>query len=246
LVPVDVKRVMQAPGRVARYAARRVLRPPVITHFGVRLALDASVLSPAIVESLYRGGYEGPEVEMIRATLRPEDRVLEIGGGLGFIGIITARLVRLPQQVLIIEANPQLIPVMQRNFALNGVHPEVRNVVLGRDGASEVSFYLHDDFWASSLMPFAGGRETRVPQQDARQVLDAFRPTYLIVDIEGGEIALLDDLDLAGVETLCLEVHPGATGQPAIDTMFAQFARQGFVLERASRLENVVLFRRRR
>lgn len=239
-----VKRLTRAPGRLASYVARRALRPDVIRHFGVQLAVDRQVLSPAIVDSFYKGGYESAEVDIIRETLTPDDRVLEIGGGVGFVGILTARRVRRPDQVLIIEANPQLIPLMERNFALNGVRPQVWNGVLGRSGASEVSFYLHDDFWASSLMPFPGGRETRVPQHDARTVLADFRPTYLIVDIEGGEIDLFDGWDLTGVRKVCLEVHPRQTGQPAVDRLFQSLEQQGFRHARASRLENVVYFDR--
>lgn len=241
---VEVKRLMRAPGRIAKYAARKALHPPIIRHFGARLALDLAVLSPAIVDSLYKGGYEGPEVDMIRATLTPDDRVLEIGGGIGFVGIITSRIVRRPEQVLIVEANPQLLPLMERNFALNDVRPQVRNAVLGRSGAREVSFYLHKDFWASSLMPFPGARETRVPQLDVCEVFREFQPTYLIVDIEGGEIALLDGLSLDGVRKLCLEVHPEQTGQPAVDKLVASIERQGFTIARTSRLHNVVFFER--
>ncbi len=241
---LEVKRLARMPGRIATYVARRALRPTTIRHFGVRLAVDQQVFSPSIVESFYKGGYESAEVDIIRATVSPDDRVLEIGGGVGFVGIVTARMVRRPDQVLIIEANPQLMPLMERNFALNDVRPSVRNVVLGKNGASEVSFYLHDDFWASSLAPFPGARETRVPQQDVRAVFRDFRPTYLIVDIEGGEIDLFDGLELDGVEKLCLEVHPRQTGQPAVDTLFRALEQQGFRLERASRLENVVFFRK--
>ena len=57
-------------------------------------------------------------------------------------------MVRHPHQVLIIEANAQLIPLMELNFRLNGVSPIVRNVVLGKNGAGEVSFFVCEDFWA--------------------------------------------------------------------------------------------------
>jgi FkbM family methyltransferase len=241
---LEMKRLMRAPGRLAKYATRKALRPPIIRHFGARLALDTGVLSPTIVESLYKGGYEGPEVDIIRATLTPDDRVLEIGGGIGFVGIISSQIVRRPEQVLIVEANPQLIPLMERNFELNDVRPQVRNAVLGRDGAREVSFYLHDDFWASSLIAFPGARETRVPQLDIDDVFREFQPTYLIVDIEGGEIALFDGLALDGIQKLCLEVHPGQTGQPAVDALIASLERQGFVIARTSRLHNVVFLQR--
>jgi hypothetical protein len=50
---LDVKHLVRMPGRLATYVARRALRPTTIRHFGVRLAVDQQVLSPAIVESFY-------------------------------------------------------------------------------------------------------------------------------------------------------------------------------------------------
>lgn len=243
---MDVKPVVQQPVRAITYAARYAFRPGIIRHCGVRLAVDRTLLSPAIVDALYRGGYEAAEVDIIRSTLTPDDRVLEIGGGIGFIGIMTARIVRRPNDVLIVEANPLLIPLMERNFELNGVRPTVRNAVLGKDARAQVTFYVHRDFWASSLTAFKGARETTVPQEDIRSVFKEFRPTYLIVDIEGGEVDLFDNLQLDGIEKLCLEVHPGRTGRDAVDNLFAFLARQQFVRERTSRRENVVFFQRRR
>jgi FkbM family methyltransferase len=243
-VVVDVNPIFRQPGRVITYAARRAFRPTIIRHFGVRLAVDPDVLSPAIVDSLYRGGYEAAEVDIIRRTLTPEDRVLEIGGGIGLVGIIAARMVQRADHVLIVEANPQLIPLMRRNFGLNGVYPTVRNVVLGQDGRTEVSFYLHRDFWASSLAAVQGARETKVPQQDVRRVFTEFRPTYVIVDIEGGEIDLFNNLQLDGIQKLCLEIHPAQTGRAAVEELFAGLARQQFVREGTSRRENVQFFRR--
>lgn len=240
----DVTPVLRQPGRAATYAVRRAFRPAIIRHFGVRLAVDRDVLSPAIVDSLYRGGYEAAEVDIIRRTLTPEDRVLEIGGGIGFIGIVAARIVRRPDAVLIVEANPQIIPLMRDNFRLNGVWPTVRNVVLGQDGRAEVRFYLHRDFWASSLTACQGARETKVPQQDVRSILREFRPTYVIVDIEGGEIDLFNNLELDGIEKLCLEIHPAQTGRAAVEELLASLVRQQFVREGMSRREDVLFFRR--
>ena len=113
--------VLERIGAMVTRRVRRVLRPTIIRHRGVRLAVDARVLSPTMVGKLYEGGYETAEADLVRTTLTPDDRVLELGGGVGFIGIIAARVVRHPHQVLIIEANAQLIPLMELNFRLNGV-----------------------------------------------------------------------------------------------------------------------------
>ena len=241
---MTIARLVRFASRIATYGVRRILRPAVIRHGGVRLAVDPRVLSPAMVARFYSGVYERDEADLIRSTLAPDDRVLELGGGVGFIGTIAALAVRDPAQVLIVEANPQLIPLMERNFNLNGVKPVVWNGVLGRNGATEVSFYVHADFWASSLTPFSSGRETKVMQRDIRDVLTEFRPTYIILDIEGGEIDLFKDLSLAGVRKICIEIHPAVSGKAAVGELFASFGRQGFAIEHMSRSKNVVFFRR--
>ena len=157
---MTIARLVRFASRIATYGVRRILRPAVIRHGGVRLAVDPRVLSPAMVATFYSGVYERDEADLIRSTLAPDDRVLELGGGVGFIGTIAALAVRDPAQVLIVEANPQLIPLMERNFNLNGVKPVLWNGVLGRNGATEV----HSRFPATSATlrdPCTRGRRAR-------------------------------------------------------------------------------------
>lgn len=49
---VDLERI----GAMVTRRARRVFRPTIIRHRGVRLAVDARVLSPTMVVKLYEGG----------------------------------------------------------------------------------------------------------------------------------------------------------------------------------------------
>ena len=51
---------------------------------GVRLDLDAISAPQHLRDFIYRGLYEEPERAILEMTLKPNDRYLEIGGGMGY------------------------------------------------------------------------------------------------------------------------------------------------------------------
>ena len=65
--------VLERIGAMATRRVRRVLRPTIIRHRGVRLAVDARGPSPTMVGKLYEGGYETAEADLVRTTLTPDD-----------------------------------------------------------------------------------------------------------------------------------------------------------------------------
>jgi len=195
------------------------------------LGVNHRAFSTEMVDVLYRGGYEIEEVSILRRTLEPNDRLLEVGGGIGFTALIANEILRSPDQLLVVEANPKLILEMERNFAENRVRLTVMNCLLGHEEREGVPFYVHDDFWRSSLLPSPGSREIVVRQVNVRRVLAEFRPTYLVVDIEGSEVDLLKDLELEGVTKLCIELHPGATGLQATNELVSHLLHRGFNID---------------
>ena len=59
----------------------------VVTHgtSGLKLSLDRVVANDRIVEEIEAGRYEAEELSISCDYVRPEDRVLELGAGVGFI-----------------------------------------------------------------------------------------------------------------------------------------------------------------
>ena len=122
-------------------------------------------------------------------------------------------------------------PVIRGNYALNeGIPPNLNIGFLSSEpeGSEDITFYVPDQFWAASLSPIKDARTVKTPQLSLSKYLATLRPTFLIMDIEGGEIDIVDALDPKGLRKIAMELHPSVTGQAAIDTMVAKLESLGF------------------
>ena len=210
----------------------RGMRVPIGPHMG-----------PAVLESLARGTYEGPELDFLKRYLRPGDRVLELGAGLGLTSAFCARIVG-SDRVDTYEANPSLRKHIEAIYELNGVQPKLHTEVLGRD-AEPVEFHIEPEFWSSSTVKRSNaGRLVSVPGRRFNDVINDVQPTFVIIDIEGGEVELFKHARLDGVEKLLIELHPHVVGQRAVDDVLATLEEQGFSPLEAGKDEQVVYLTR--
>ncbi|MEY8841597.1 FkbM family methyltransferase, partial [Cribrihabitans sp. XS_ASV171] len=182
--------------------------------FGVRVP-QSPFLNDQRIERLNAGRYEGQEIEGALHVVGPEDVVLEIGAGIGVVGAVIARNAR-PRAVHSFEANPALIPWIQTLYDINELTDRiaVRNEVLisAPDRPGTVGFHIRTSFLGSSLIKSEKRptEEVEVPTVSFQQVCSDVQPTVLIMDIEGGELDLLEHADLSGFRAIVLEYHPEA------------------------------------
>jgi FkbM family methyltransferase len=173
--------------------------------------------------------------------LAPDDVVLEIGAGIGFISALCAKRVG-SERVTAVEANPALLPRIRATWARNGVAPTLVFGVLAREGG-EAELWVADEFVASAAQaPRAASAQAgaaaraensvRVPQLAVGELMARVRPSCLVIDIEGGEAELLPAIDWRGVRKLVLEVHPHRIGGPRVRELIELLAAQGLHEER--------------
>jgi len=221
----------------------RVHRPKWQSVAGIELPLAHPLITPPIRRDIYFGDYERKELDVIERRLEPGDTVMEIGAGIGFLSAYCARVVG-SERVHAYEANPALLPIIEEVHARNGVRPRVVHALLGR-GDGECGFFIERDYWASSLVRRSPeAREVRIRQIDLQAELRRVAPTFLIVDVEGGEYELLRDVDLAGVSKLCLEVHPDVLGNARLSELFSTLIARGLVLDFSLMRKSVFYFHR--
>ena len=199
---------------------------------GVRVP-PSPFLTETRIERIAQERYEGDEIAGALAVVRPGDRVLEMGAGLGVVGAVTAKNAR-PAAVLSFEANPELIPHIRALHRENGLEDiiELRNAVLvsAPDRPATTPFHLHNSFLASSLID-PPGRDTQsveVPTADFDATMRAFRPDVLLMAIEGGELEFLKHADLGGVRAVVLEFHPGVYGKAGMQACKSILKTAGF------------------
>jgi len=87
---------------------------------GIKLPHDKDVISHNIKNSIQNGSYEREESEQLEKILQKGERVLEIGGGIGYMSSLTAKSKQV-EKICVVEANPNLIGYMQIVHQLNNV-----------------------------------------------------------------------------------------------------------------------------
>jgi FkbM family methyltransferase len=220
----------------------------LVEHLGIKIPIDPSIVPDNIAEFIRNGRYETREGRLLQKTIEPGDRVLELGGGLGFISAIAGKNANV-EQVLVFEANPILMPAIQRTHDENGVTGvDVRNgVVFSNPDVERVPFFVRKQFWGSSLVQRDGESEAdavEIPVRAMADVIQEFQPSMIVMDIEGGEASLFDGSDLPGVQKIMMEVHQQHIGGKAMADLFCHLAQSGFHYDQNDSAGAVILFRR--
>lgn len=196
---------------------------------GITLHVPAHLLTPAIKASLNSEKIEPRESRQLAGVAEDGDRLLELGGGLGYVSTFVSKCVRL-EQAVVVEANPMIVPVIQQTHRLNGVRATVLNGVAlsprsvlwrKRDQDGALPFYIRRGIWGSSLRREPGTRAIeRVAAIDVVDLVAKHRPTLLVCGIDAGEADILDGIDLTSVRVARLQVHKRKTGLHAIRQLF--------------------------
>jgi FkbM family methyltransferase len=213
---------------------------------GLTLSLPAAALKGNLERALSSGRYENHEADALLLHLRPGDRLLDLGAGLGFICALAARVLG-EAAVAGVEAGPETVKLARKNLAANG-YPGVRvmrGAVVGA-GEGEVEFGQRPAFWASALQGPEGWPENaeviRVPARPIGKLLARFAPTVISCDIEGGEREVLVQ-PLPGVRLVVVETHPQIYGVAGVARINAALLGQGFLAAEGARKDTLV-FRR--
>jgi FkbM family methyltransferase len=220
----------------------------VVEIRGVKIPIDPTIMSDYIQEALRTGEYENAEAKRLFRIVEQGERVLELGGGIGYLSALIGNL-GLAEHIATVEANPALIDLIKTTHALNGVRAEVINgAVVAQKTTETLSFSLSAHFWASSLK-LRKAKEVvstiEVPALSLGDLVREHRPTFMIIDVEGTEVELLENPeDLAGVRKVLLEVHERAFGPRGVKQLFDYFSAAGFYPDLYLALPCMALFRR--
>jgi FkbM family methyltransferase len=190
-------------------------------------------LSPKIRNRLLSGAYEAHEKKMCFDFLKPSDSVLEVGGAIGFIGLICQKQIGIKSYTCF-EANPRTCEILKRNYDLNAVTPRVCNMALAQaDG--EVDLEVGSDFWENSICYDAakkeGNKTVRVPAGTLQTLFKVagHKANVLIIDIEGAE-QFIDFASIPDhVNKIIIELHPKILGP---EKMYNIVASKGFAVAR--------------
>ena len=210
---------------------------------GVNVPISSDEVSPVIWQALTSGSYEAKEARSIFKAVKPGDRVLELGSG---IGIITSVIAMIPDvTVWAFEANPSTAALARRVIDAN----DLDNVMLSQGiltagGPRSFRFYVRRDLWMSSMDENQGPYERAIELSSIN--IDEFVSRHginvLVMDIEGAERDLLQNADLTGVDRIFLELHDHLYGLAGIRDMMHALAVKGYAYDPRGSQGPCVLF----
>lgn len=176
---------------------------------GVSLSLPEALATPEIVQKMQDGTYEADEARAADRCVRNGFRVLDLGAGIGYVATLCAQKAG-AENVLTVEANPELLPILEANLAANGqsgvtvMHGAVSGWV---PEGSTAEFNISNGFTGSSLKGF-GRRKVEVPLIPVYDLIRAHRPQVVIMDVEGAEADMFDRPWKCPLRFFVLELHP--------------------------------------
>ena len=203
---------------------------------GVTLPLDgpsdADLLIPEIRSEICSGAYSADLVRLLPDAVKPGDRVLVIGAGLGTVSSLIAKSDGV-ERVIAVEANTELLPYLERVHALNGVPwVETINAVLGDGWRGRVPFFARADIRTSSLLPddCSWQHTMMVPCMDLNLILTEEQITLIVCEIPTAS-AQLQCAELGSVERILVSSGDDPSERREQNEVRSLLAGQGFDAE---------------
>ncbi len=179
---------------------------------GVALDVPDHILNDKIAAKMASGGYEALEAAGVQARVRKGNRVMEFGAGVGYIASLAATITG-GENVVTVEANPDMIPVIRGNLDRNGFQMAtlIHGAVTGLDDAEPtIAFERKKSFWSAKLAGMDSNPDAvvDVPMLQLHPLLAEHRPHVVIMDIEGAEAHLFERKWPRHVRSVMMELHP--------------------------------------
>lgn len=157
-----------------------------------------------------------------------------MGTAIGITAMTAAEIIG-EENVCTFELNPFLVDWAKDSFARNGLNIDVAQCALMPDSQhhnATVEFHIHPNFWGSSLVKRPGIIETiNVETGSFEKVIAKRNINCLLIDIEGGELDLLLNVDISAIDKIILETHYQIVGKEPSNNLVQHLVDQGFFLD---------------
>jgi FkbM family methyltransferase len=184
----------------------------VIKRHGCIFTIKSKLVRPEIIASIFFNIYESTEIRFIKKYLRSDLPIIELGTSIGIISSIVR--FKNSNSLFCIEANRDLIPIIESNFRLNKIDDfRIMNVAIGYlnngklffvPGRNNTSGRLSDKETDGSIEVKMWTFESIIRECNIGQYI-------LICDIEGAEAQILeyDTASLFQCKQIIIETHEG-------------------------------------
>ena len=150
---------------------------------------------------ILRGTYEESEVSLIKSYVNADTDVIELGGGIGYVSCHLNRQIEPNRNHVVVEANEDLLPVLQRNKEQNECSYYIVHAAYA-PGKNFVAFNTSATFESGNVSESDNGQT--VPTTSIGELADEIgtEEYTLVADIEGSERQFIEN-ELAELQQRC-------------------------------------------
>jgi len=210
---------------------------------GIEIFVGEKPHPEALESVLFTQQHERAERQLIWRHLRQGHRVIELGSGLGLTTCIAAKILG-PNCVRSFEANDAVAALARNNLARNGLQAEVVSQIVIPERiwspGMVVDFIVSENFTNSSLLAGTAGRRINCTTLPFEKEAEAFKATFLIIDIEGGEIEFLRIAQLEGIQGIVVELHPSISEISEIIAVLEHLRQYGYLISPQHLIDTVI------
>lgn len=182
------------------------------------------------------GSREEGFMHLINDTVKPGQIAFELGGNIGYVTLLLAKLVGPTGKVIVAEPDPTNIEVLKKNIEMNGYkNVEIHQVAISNK-SGEMTFYRSKASNLGGMTPAACRSEAitvRAESVDSLCPLDIC-PNFYKMDIEGHEVealaGMLETLKRSPLPVqILMETHPFAYDENhSLEKIFRHLLDIGF------------------
>lgn len=199
------------------------------------IKIETRQMSAEMKTILVTGRYEAAEVAACSKVIRAGDRVIELGGAIGYVGIHCLKNCH-AASVISVEANPNTVSQLRQNYVLNGLNADViEAAVSNKEGP--VEFCIGSEFWEDSIYEGSvSKKKISVPGVTFEHLWSKIDATanVLIADIEGAESTIDWGTLPRAIQRIVVELHPDVYGSRQAYDMLNVMINSGFYVRYAS------------
>jgi len=196
------------------------------------IKLDVGDLNLEMKKIILRGDYERAEISMCETLIGKDDAIVELGSAVGFVSLFCLKH-RSAKAVYCVEANPETLIILERNYRANGYEPNFLHAALASSNA-DVSLQIGNDFWAHSILQPQSSQNSKhelvVPGFTFHSIWSKipFRANVLIIDVEGAELFIPWNELPSEITKVIIELHPQFVGTKASLEIINSLYQRGF------------------
>ncbi len=149
--------------------------------------------------------YEVSEKNLIEKKLTQNDIVLELGGCIGVISLVITKIINNNGAHVVLEIDKNKFEYLELNKQLNNANFKLFNGALSNK--KNLYYEESNSFWGGKAVESNNSKPVNCYNLIELGKKSNLKFNTLVMDIEGGEVEIINELDFSGFNKLLFEIH---------------------------------------